>query len=735
MPHYQQSDSLSTTTDVPLSGTGTSTPEAPAGNDEYSAWQWEAVLATVLDIPIPDRSEVTGQSWLTIGHDGQGNPGSHLIWTAGWNASQNSGATSIQVYLNPALYTAGGAWDRFLNTPPQALSGVPSREYAGLPLVPPSFDAASFVMDSATNFWDSAAQQLALMHQDAISGSFVGFQGNLAGVVGDLLGHLRTVAVQLHEQLTQPVRYSDSIETAGGSAVTFLNDLLSARSSWTQLVEHSPLGAVVTVLEQIATKDANGAFVIPDPQNTPYGDLTIDASWAVVEQHARNLWMGTLTGGTAGFTGLDLLGRTALSKMVNQFAVTTSALVPVVGPAPPSLQPNPVNPKPNGNGPGNGNGNGQGNVDVSIPPPNGGNPGNPGPPPSGGGGPGSPGSPPPLSFLVKTPGPNGPNDAGGGPPGVVGSAGGPAPVPPGGNQNLTGFPPLSVLFPSHPGPPGLAGSISSGRQSLAAADGGEARLPSPAGSNSLSNGLTGNLPTGLGQPGFNGTIGRPPGGKDERRRRKDPGGRPGSGGNPVTATPLTAPVAGFSLGRGLGGVVIERSVVPTMAARPPAVTSSQIRIQPVQVPGDTNPASAAGPPAAPVPGTHVPAEGRIVVAGDGSVLAPEMAGANEPIGTGEVGGEGVMTMPPMGGLGGISGAGGAGPGRGPAERHRLAYLPQEPGYWGTEPDLVTSLGAAAADDDTFTQEDFDSVPPRIAGLGARSEAEQRQNAATDWRTL
>ncbi len=228
----QLTDSLSTAIDVPLSGNGTSTPEGSAGNADYSAWQWEAVLATVLSIPVPDRGEVTGQSWLTVSHDGQDGPGSHLIWTAGWNTGQNSGATSIQVYLSPGLYTAGGAWDRFLNAPPQELSGVPSRQYAGLPLVPPSFDAASLVVASAANFWQSAAQQLTSMHNDATSGPIVGFQGNLASVAGELLGRLQTVTAGLHEQMTEPVDYAASIEAAGGSAVTFLADVLAAYSSW-----------------------------------------------------------------------------------------------------------------------------------------------------------------------------------------------------------------------------------------------------------------------------------------------------------------------------------------------------------------------------------------------------------------------------------------------------------------------------------------------------------------------
>ena len=734
MGHYQQSDSLSTTTDVPFSGNGTSTPEGPAGNDDYSAWQWESVLATVLSIPIPDRNEVTGQSWLTISHDGQGGAGQHLIWTAGWDQSQNSGATSLEVYLNPALYTAGGAWDRFLNSPPQALSGVPSGDYAGLPLVPPSFEGASLVVASATNFWESAAAQLDVMHSNAISGP-IGFQGNLASVVSDLLGHLRTVSVQLHQQLTEPASYSDSIEAAGGSATTFLADLLSAYSSWTQLAENSPLGAVVTVLEQIATPGANGGYVIPDPQNTRYGDLTIDSSWAAVEQQAKNLWAGTLTGDSGGFAGLDLLGRTALNKMISQFSSTTNVLVPVVGPAPPNLQPNPVNSEVNNNG----NGNNSGNNLVSLPPPNGG----------GGTGPGSQ----PPSTLITSSGPGGPNSLGGpggpggfgGPGGVRfstgGVPGGPVPVPPGGTLNSVTRPATSVLASGAPGSAAPAAGTFGGGSIFAVSTHGDSRLSSPAGAGRLANGSAGNPSADLGIPGFTGAIGRPAAaGGNEGRRHKGLAGRSGRGKEAFAAGSLTAPAAGFSLGRGPDGVVLERSAVPTIAARPPSVTSSVISIQPAQLPGGTMPATAGPPAGPPTAGTQVPAEGNSVLLGNGGGPGPEMAGATQAAGAGGTEFEGGLAMPPMGGMG-MDGAGGAGRDLGRVERQRLSYLPEEPRYWGTEPGLITSLGTAddgddsfgdESFDDSFTEQVFDAVPSRIAGIGARIETEHKENAATDW---
>jgi hypothetical protein len=765
--HYQQSDSLSTATDVPLAGTGTSTPQAPAGNADYSAWQWEAVLASVLSIPVPDRSEVTGRPWLTVGHDGQGGGGSHLIWTAGWDASKNSGATSIEVYLDPALYTVGGAWDRFTNSPPQALSQVLSRQYDGLLLVPPSFAGASVAMDNATSFWVSAAEVFGMVYDSVASGSDVGFQGNVAGVAGDLFNRLRTTAVSICRQLTEPVNYSDSIAAAGQSASTFLTDVLSAYSSWTHLTEHSPLGAVVTVLERIATPEPGGGYVIPDPQNSPYGDLTIDSSWAVVEQHAKNLWTGTLTGGSGDFAGLDQLGRAALNKMVSQFAATTNAVVPVVGPAPPIIKPNPVNPNV-GNG-----GSGHGNP----------------PPPGRGGGAGS-GFKAPPNRLASSSGLGGPNHPGGsggsggsrgsggsgGPGGsggiggdagfVAGGAGGSAEVLPGGDPSPVLAPTDSALISDAPALG--AGSTFAGSTNFAASadDEGGSRSPvagSPPGDSSASD-LLAELgqPGFIGQPGLTGGIGRPETdgaseesrstgveGRPERAKERSAGKRlkapvPGyslgrgggvaDGKEAVSGGPLKAPVAGFSLGRDPGGVVLQQSVVPTIAAKPPAVTSSVINLQPVQASGGTNlapagPPAGGPPPDAPVTSTQAPAESSPVLIGDGGPFGPGMVGANQALGVGGTDVEGRMAMPPMG----LGGLGGAGSGFGGGQRKRLSYLPQEERFWGTEPELATSLRAAAGDDDVFEAPGSDAVPGRIAGIGAGSEIEEHEDAATDWK--
>jgi hypothetical protein len=340
---YQSTNTLVTSTDVPLSGTGTATPEGAAPNADYAGWPWEVMLATVLGIGAPDRGEVTGQPWLTVQANGPGAAGSHLIWSAGWDTSPDGGgASSIQVYLNPALYTDGGAWDSYLTAPATALASVPTQDYGGLPLSPPTFQSASVAVTGVTTFLASAVHQFGALHTEAASGPAAEFQGDVATVVSELLGDLRKALAAVHDQMTTPESYGAS--TAGDAAGQFLTDLMSAYLAWTQVPAHSPLGAVVQVLEGIATPDANGAYVIPDPRNTPFGDLTDPGAWPAVEQQAKNLWTGLLAGESPDFAGLDPQGRIALGKLTGQLAATSATVVPVTGPGMPARQQAPDGP-------------------------------------------------------------------------------------------------------------------------------------------------------------------------------------------------------------------------------------------------------------------------------------------------------------------------------------------------------------------------------------------------------
>jgi hypothetical protein len=410
---------------------------------------WEQILGGVLGIGIPDRAQITGQTWLIVKHNAPADPSMHQIWAANWQDGKN--AQSIAVYLNPALYAAGGAWDTFLNAPPASLSGVSAGQYGSLPISPPTFTDAQQGVASVASWLSGVTQRLSGLSADVSSGSS-GFQGSGGQTLIDLLTRLRDATDAFHTQMTSPVAYSDSIAAAGDSAARFLTSMWSAYTSWTQAPPSTPLGAVVQVLA-----GAGG-----DPRHTSYGDLTTDAAWAAVENAAKSQWLGTLIGTSGGFGGLDPLSQNALSMLENQYATTTHVLDPLLGPASgPSGQGAPDSPQ---NAPGQ--------------PP--GTPGN-GAAGSGGGDPGTTGGPVPGFSVLAAPG------GGGGVPGgpvPVGAGGGPVPgfsvlAAPGGGVTAPGGVPGGPVpvggggpVPVGGGPVGAGGGPVPGFSVLAAPGGG-----------------------------------------------------------------------------------------------------------------------------------------------------------------------------------------------------------------------------------------------------------------------
>jgi hypothetical protein len=774
MNHYQPTDTLSLDPALAVSGAGgTSAPEQAAGNADYATWSWETVLATVLNIPISDRSEVTGQPWLTVAQAGQQVPGGHLIWTASWNTKPKSGGTSLQVYLNPALYLGGGAWDRFVNAPPQALSGAAG----ALPLVPQSFQTAQAALAAVTTGLYNVSTQLDLMHHNA-TGEDTPFHGNTATVITELFSDLHGTTQSMYDQLSNP-SYSNAVGAAGDAARTFLSNVNSAYGAWSQLAEHSPLGAIVQVLTGIATPDGNGGFTIPDPQNTPFGDLTTPGAWAAVEQQAKNMWLGLLTGNSYEFNGLDVLGRSAVSTLAGQYTTTTQIVKPLVGPAPPPTTQTPVDGQPGADG---------------------------GPP--GGGGPAVPGGGPPARpELIAAPGggpagtgpagngPAGNGPAGAGPAGVgpagvgpagVGPAGvGPAGTGPTGNGPAPGGAPGNVgkpvLMAAGTTTPGAAGGPAPVVQRFAVPGGttggpgampgviGLALTPPPAtgqnaepGAPAVSAGLDfastagvlagaiGATPVRDGEPagsadpspekskGFTGTVGRGPKGKDRVSVPAAHGAHPASR---TGAHAHIAPAAGFSLGGGPHGAVLSQAAVSTVAVKPPSITSSALNTQLTPTSTDGSglpglPGSPGGPPAA---SSMVLADSSPSAVTGGAMLGgPGVQG----------GANGTMMLPP-GAQGGMGQRG-----QQSQERERLAYLPEDEDYWGTGPTLL-SPGVDAIDDEADDEPDFDDSwlpgsgvsvvdeaddepeyggPGVIVGIGAEAAGSKRTTETiSDWR--
>ena len=770
MNQYQSTNTLVTSTDVPMSGTGTATPEGGTPNADYTGWSWEVMLATVLGIGAPDRGEVTGQPWLAVQANGPGAAGWHLIWSAGWDTSPDGGgASSIQVYLNPALYTDGGAWDSYLTAPATALAGVPTQDYGGLPLSPPTFQSASVAVTGVTTFLASAVHEFGALHTEAASGPAAEFQGDVATVVSELLGDLRRALAAVHDQMTTPESYGASISTAGDAAGQFLTDLMSAYLAWTQVPAHSPLGAVVQVLEGIATPDGNGAYVIPDPRNTPFGDLTDPGAWPAVEQQAKNLWTGLLAGESPDFAGLDPQGRIALGKLTSQLAATSATVVPVVGPGMPARQQAPDSPV-----------TGQGATGAppsarpaaqTAGPGAAGGPAASGPQANTGAGPAlgagvGPGATPvpagaplvPLALLGTgtTAGPTGTGADTGltdlATPAGSASAPGPDAVP-GSASDLAVVPGAGLVT-------GLAvqgGTVAAGAENAAAdTTPGTADLSSLAGGLAQPSALAGAIgaiaddrasnaaPPQPHRDGFTGTIGHAPETGDKAGGPLRHGGQHDGGRKKALSAALRqAPTAGFSLGRDPGGTVLPQATVPTVAARPTAVVSSPVNSQLIPGagalgspdPGGTaaalpSGAGSLGGPTAMLPpgGTAVGAPvGSVSSAGPGALAAPADAlGEQAMLGRGAMGeaGPGGLAGGPM-----MPSAGRPGGGAGSQERTRRAYLPEERESWGTGPGPADAALGSGED----AEPEFEPMPSAAVGIGAVSDQGRAAEEVEDWR--
>jgi hypothetical protein len=653
----------------------------------YADWTWETVLGTVLNIAMPDRSAVTGQQWLVIRHGDDTLPGAHEFWTASWAASSTKASGAISVYLNPALSDPAGPASLF-QVAPDVLAGVPDGIYGTLPMQPPAFQPVGQVLANATDWFGTAAQQFNVMGQ-SLPGSN---SGQAAQMFTDLFGRLGTVAASLHDQMSVPVTYANAIaDTAGGAASRFLASLWSAYSAWTQQPAATPTGAIVQVLQAVGQLQPDGTYVITDPENTTYGDLTTDQAWATVEQQSKNLWLSLLTTGTGGFGGLDPLAHTALSSLIGQYDSAVNVLQPVTG-APPAARPAPADPPPVG-GPNNPAGLGAApgptpagptpvgpvpvggpvNLIALAPVPTPGT--QPAPPPGG-----APGSPP-LVFgpalaqnasVVQSPLAGGPG-AGASAGTVIGGPGAVVPMAAfaAGPAVAAAVPLVSASTLPAAGPLVFSGAIGAVSNDTVGALGDLAppqASPQAAPGASLVDGVL--LPVAIGKP-------------NEASGQQAKQGNAAPNPNQVAAPARVAPVAGAAVGRGADGTALPQATVPTLAAKPPSIRSSAINTQlaaAVTSPGATLPAGIPHIGAADAPGGLVGPAGapgaNSGATGSGIVTSFMVDQNGEPY----VGVNGPMMLPQatMGpGLGG---------GFGGQPMGRASYLPENAESWGTDPE-------------------------------------------------
>lgn len=312
----------------PARGTTGSGPAATDADPGTAHWRWEEILANVLGISVPDRAALLSQPWLVVTRAGAPAPEAREIWAAPRDAGPSGAAGPVTVYLSPELHVAGGLWDQFRQAPLAALSGVPAGHYGTLPLQPPTFRAVEQALAAVTGFYARAA--------DTFSG--IASHASARGAVtpddrAQIAGRLETVTFDPQGQLRTLGAYSLAVGRVGDAAARFLTALWDAYSEWARQMAHSPLGAIIQLLNPAGAAKAADVHQIADSRDTRYGDLATPRGWEEVERQAKGQWLSLLTGEApdGSFSGLDPLGRDALSGLVSQYDAARAVLAPASG--------------------------------------------------------------------------------------------------------------------------------------------------------------------------------------------------------------------------------------------------------------------------------------------------------------------------------------------------------------------------------------------------------------------
>jgi hypothetical protein len=329
-------------------------------NQEYHNWSWEEILNVVMTLGLPDRGEISNGRWTGIETGSSGDAGRFYIYGVTWTNIQ--GHQDSLVYLAPALTTPNAPWPVFVNNPAQALSSLvpgPDDDYlfsANGPTT--SLDPSTFVgpitaLGGAESYYANATQTLGNIVA-GLGDDNTQFQGQAGGAFTQLVGGLYQQVNYVSTTIGTPdphslsgyslSSYSQQLWQAGEAAGAFMYSIRNAYAAWSNLMEFSPLGAILAALIQkgvvVGTPgnwDINSSMV---PRDSPFGDLSTDAAWVEVETLAKQLWNSTLV------NALDYAAQNAVQELIEQYNDTAMSLKEL---SPPPVQPITTNAAPNVN--------------------------------------------------------------------------------------------------------------------------------------------------------------------------------------------------------------------------------------------------------------------------------------------------------------------------------------------------------------------------------------------------
>lgn len=310
-------------------GPNTSPNAAPGpANYDFNQWTWEQILNEVLNLNIPDRNVIGALNnpnlrWTTVESNTSGDGGRIYIYGVTWGSNHQDTLT----YLSTWLQTPGNPWDVFLNGPYQALYESETGNLAAYStaLDPSSFAGPIYALQGVEGFYANAATSLNAFVND-LTGDQSAFQGQAGGAFAQLIWDLWDQANQISTQMGAPGAagaYDQQLLDSMQAAETFLNSIWNAYADWTNVMEHSPLGAILRALiaRQVVVGTPGQWTTNPNmsPSDTPFGDLSTDAGWQSVENLAKQLWLNQIN-------ALDSAGRAALLNLAGSYYGTQQAL-------------------------------------------------------------------------------------------------------------------------------------------------------------------------------------------------------------------------------------------------------------------------------------------------------------------------------------------------------------------------------------------------------------------------
>jgi hypothetical protein len=317
-----------------------SAPAAPMNNQNFSDWNWEEIVNNILGLKLPDRTEITAGRWTALLSDSAGTNSPFYIYGVTWGVQivhhhRTSGHDTL-IYLNPVLQNPGGPWDAYINGPKNAMwepkAGFTTKHVTMDPttFLPPVFALAGVEGMFANSVGRLTALSSAL-NSDA--SQFKGQAGQaFSQLIGDLLAQTSYASTQMGLP-TSSTSYSLMLGNAGSQAAKFLTSVWNSYAAWTQIREHSPLGAILEALvvgnvvtvtfDEKAKQWVYQANPNLDPNDSQFGMLSTDQAWRNVETLAKSLWNAAIV------STLDYGSMAALNDLVLSYEQASQKMQPL----------------------------------------------------------------------------------------------------------------------------------------------------------------------------------------------------------------------------------------------------------------------------------------------------------------------------------------------------------------------------------------------------------------------